>query len=575
MKEKNKFMKKFSFSCELGKDPNNKLFDKIFEENFMNNNYRKVKSIDQPNFKINQKAEDIKQNNENNDVYIFTYEYLIKNGLLLELNTNFFELNVYRFKKILEDTINKVNSNIENFDKISSDYGFELIQNLSILYVKIKDLNSFYLSEQLYGEAKSVSQIDLNNIIEKSVSKASRNTSDIVGQYYEESVLLYFLIHSNINSENILPRLLFYMNFIIFYYKNKKINMEFIPFNQLSENKYEGYNEMDFSFYTKEEIRLPMLSFGYQIFCNTLIYNYKEDEPVNNNTNDQIIFPEKTLTFFELKNNIKRTDDKKSINLPEFISYIQTFIGKLPIYIELYKSKQFINNNCKNIKFVFFYDHQKVKFEDSVMAKNMIKKEIDKKFNDIDININIQIIFGSKQIQSINYYELFLENRKTKNELNNTKDELNNTKNELNNTKNELNKTNAVLQETIEKVKSLEKELKNLNQYLPKESKIDVIKENVKPKGEKGDTIDIDEEKAEIKDDIGNLKKQFTGIKLKIFEEAITLPEWKSFIYKADNYVEIINNLSERLVNAKYEENMKKEQISKKANQLIKKIIKQ
>ena len=574
MEEKNKFMKKFSFSCKLRKDPN-KLFEIIFNENFMNKNYIKVKSNNQQNFIINPNAEDIKQNNENKDVYIFTYEYLIKNGLLLKLNTKFFQLNVYKFNRTLENTIKEVNSNIQNFDKISSDYGFEFIHYLSILYVKIKDINSFILSEQLYGEAKSVSKIELNDIIEKSVSNASRNTSDIVGQYYEDSVLLYFLNHSNINSENILPRLLFYMNFIIFNFENKKINMEFILFNQLSKNKNEGYNEMDFSFYTKKEIKIPMLSLGYQIFYNTLIYNYKEDEPVNNNTNDQIIFPEKTLTFFELKNNIKRTDDKKSINLPEFISYIQTFIGKLPIYIELYKSKQFINNNCKNIKFVFFYDHQKVKFEDSVMAKKMIKQEIDKKFNDIDININIQIIFGSKQIQSINYYELFLENRKTKNELNNTKDELNNTKNELNNTKNELNKTNAVLQETIEKVKSLEKELKNLNQYLPKESKIDVIKENVKPKGEKGDTIDIDEEKAEIKDDIGNLKKQFTGIKLKIFEEAITLPEWKSFIYKADNYVEIINNLSERLVNAKYEENMKKEQISKKANQLIKKIIKQ
>ena len=105
------------------------------------------------------------------------------------------------------------------------------------------------------------------------------------------------------------------------------------------------------------------------------------------------------------------------------------------------------------------------------------------------ININIQIIFGSKQIQSINYYELILENRKTKDELKNTKDELNNTKDELNN-------TNAVLQETIKKVNLLEKELKNLKQYLPKEPKIDVIKETVKPKGEKGDTIDIDEKKS-------------------------------------------------------------------------------
>jgi hypothetical protein len=353
MEEKNKFMKKFSFSCKLRKDPN-KLFEIIFNENFMNKNYRKVKSNNQQNFIINPNAEDIKQNNENKDVYIFTYEYLIKNGLLLELNTKFFDLNVHKFKRTLENTIKEVNSNIQNFDKISSDYGFEFIHNLSILYVKIKDINSFILSEQLYGEAKSVSKSELNNIIEKSVSNASRNTSDIVGQYYEDSVLLYFLNHSNINSENILPRLLFYMNFIIFKYENRKISVEFIRFNQLSKNKNEGYNEMDFSFYTQKEIQIPMLSWGYQIFNNTLIYNHKEDNQVNNNTNNQIIFPEKTLTFFELKNDIKRIDDKKSINLKEFISYLNTFIGKLPIYIELYKSKQFINKDCKNIKLVFF-----------------------------------------------------------------------------------------------------------------------------------------------------------------------------------------------------------------------------
>ncbi len=561
MEEKNKFMKKFSFSCKLGKDPNNKLFEIIFNENFMNKNYKKVKSINQQNFIINPKAEDIKPNNENTDVYIFTYEYLIKNGLLFELNTNFFQLNVHKFKKTLENTIKEVNSNIQNFDKISSDYGFELIHNLSILYVKIKDINSFILSEQLYGEAKSVSQNELNDIIEKSVSNASRNTSDIVGQYYEESVLLYFLNHSNINSENILPRLLFYMNFIIFNFENKKINIEFILFNQLSKNKNEGYNEMDFSFYTQKEIQIPMLSWGYQIFNNTLIYNHKEDNQVNNNTNNQIIFPEKTLTFFELKNDIKRIDDKKSINLTEFISYLNTFIGKLPIYIELYKSKQFINKDCKNIKLVFFYDHQNGKFEDSIIAKNMIEKEIDKIFKDIDININIQIIFGSKQIQSINYYELILENRKTKEELKNTKDELNN--------------TNAVLQETIGKVNLLENELKNLKQYLSKEPKIDVINETVETKEEKGDTINIDEKKTEINFEIDNLKKQLTGIKLKIFEKAITLPKWVRFIYEADNYVEIINNLSESLVNAKYAENMNKEQITKKASQLINEIINQ
>ncbi len=145
----------------------------------------------------------------------------------------------------------------------------------------------------------------------------------------------------------------------------------------------------------------------------------------------------------------------------------------------------------------------------------------------------------------------------------------------MKNTKDELNNTNAVLQETIGKVNLLENELKNLKQYLSKEPKIDVINETVETKEEKGDTINIDEKKTEINFEIDNLKKQLTGIKLKIFEKAITLPKWVRFIYEADNYVEIINNLSESLVNAKYAENMNKEQITKKASQLINEIINQ
>ena len=81
--------------------------------------------------------------------------------------------------------------------------------------------------------------------------------------------------------------------------------------------------------------------------------------------------------------------------------------------------------------------------------------------------------------------------------------------------------------------------------------------------------------KTLINNEIDNLKKQLRGIELKIFEKAITLPKWMKFIYEADNYVEIINNLSKSLVNAKYAKNMKKDQIEKTAFQLINEIINQ
>ena len=154
----------------------------------MENNYTNynIKKNDIDDFKINPKAEDIEKNNY---VYIFTFEYLLKNGLLLELNKEFFNLKLNKFQRTLENVIKEINTNIQDLDKQINDYGFELINNLSILYTKISDIKSFILGEKLYGEAKGLSENDLNNIIEESGSNNSENTTDIVGQYYEDNYI--------------------------------------------------------------------------------------------------------------------------------------------------------------------------------------------------------------------------------------------------------------------------------------------------------------------------------------------------------------------------------------------------
>ena len=103
--------------------------------------------------------------------------------------------------------------------------------------------------------------------------------------------------------------------------------------------------------------------------------------------------------------------------------------------MKLYKSKNFVNENCNNVEFIYFYNHNKDKFEFSFEAKNMIKNEIDKNLKDFDIDINFQIILGSKQIHTIDYYELYLDNKKIMEELNNTKNRLNKLEEEINNIK--------------------------------------------------------------------------------------------------------------------------------------------
>ena len=603
-----KIEQKLNFSYET-ENPNYEFLVKIFNEDFLRKNYNNALKLKEPKETIdkssNSKSKNKAPNNpydnleliinpkierindyHNNEVFLFTYDYLLKNGLLLTLSENYFRGVLYKFQKTLNTAINEINTNIRNLDQIANNYGVEFINDLSILYAKIKDIHSFILSTQLYGEAKSM---DLNNIIAGSISNVSSNTSDIVGQCYEDNVLLYFLNNSNINAENVLPRVFFYIDFIIFKYANKKINIEFIPFNLLFTDKTENYNEMDFSFYTKKNIQIPMSSMKYQIFTNTLIYNHKEDVQVKNYNNNEIIFPENTLTFFEMKNNISRIQGKKSINLEDLISKIRTFLSKLPIYMKLYKSKNFINENCNNIKFIFFYDHQNGKIDDPKRAKDLIKKEIDNRFkNNVDINIDIQIIFGSKQIQSINYFNLFLENNNTKEQLNQTKKELdntneelnqtkkklNNTNEELNQTKKELNNTNEELKQTNIKVTKLEEELESMKKILNNRNPNN-INECVEFEKEKEEIIELEETKININKEIDNYKKNFKGIKLKIFEKAIDMLNSGEYINKDKELIKLIQSLSEKLTAKKFtnicfDTNF----IKKKASQLIKTIIK-
>ena len=197
--------------------------------------------------------------------------------------------------------------------------------------------------------------------------------------------------------------------------------------------------------------------------------------------------------------------------------------------MKLYKSKNFINENCNNVEFVYFYNHNNGKFEDSFATKNMIKREIDNNLKDLDIDINFQIIFGSKQIQAINYYELYLENKKIKEELNNTKNRLN----------------------------MLEEELNNIKKYLPnintdktfKDEKNENDGKNIR-NNEKKETIELDERKMMINEEIDKLKNDFKDIKLKIFEKAITLPKIVESINEYD--INMISKLARKLNEKEY-----------------------
>ena len=535
MKDAEKFKKiqgKLSFNYTKADNINYPLFLNIFDDSFIKSNYKNCQeNINDKNFNnfiINPTAEQLVKKNRVDGVFLFTFDYIIRNGLLIELNKNFFRNKLHKFQKILDKYITQVNSNINNLDKKTEEFGTEFIKDLPLLYVKIDDIKSFILNMELYGETKDFSQDDLKNLLENSVSNVSRDTSEIVGQFFEDSVLIYFLQHLNIKPKSILPRLIFYMDFILFRCQKNKIYLEFVPFNQLKKEKTESYNEIDFCFYTTEDIQIPKSVFDNKIFVNTLKYAHNKETEIKEK--EGLIFPQETLTFFELKNNIdKDTNNNNYINLDSLINQLETFMTKLPIYIELYKTKKLINNDCKKIELVFFYNHNFCKLEDSVKAKNSIKEIIEKRFLDMNININIEIIFASKQIQTINYCELMIEN---------------------------INFKKRIIQLEIE-VEQMKKAINN---------KQDIQKEIFK----KDEGLALDELNDRINDKVEEYKRKFTGIKSDIFSKIVEKEKFKEYVHNDENNIIAIDNLANYLKN----EIINEELNSKGKNKLVKKILK-
>ena len=66
------------------------------------------------------------------------------------------------------------------------------------------------------------------------------------------------------------------------------------------------------------------------------------------------------------------------------------------------------------VKLIFFYNHELWEIDDLIKTKKKLNEIIGNKFQDSNIKIILEIIFGSKTIQSINILDFILENGKTK-----------------------------------------------------------------------------------------------------------------------------------------------------------------
>ena len=534
----NSIKNSLDFNFQIGGNPNFELlkiiFDKVFiSENFnrfnrdnendknKKNNKNKIGYIINPN-----KNDFLKRKNK---VFLFTFDYFIDIGILLELTTGFFNIKNPQYKRILDILIRDINKNIKSLESKRDNFCFAFIDNLSLLYFKIKDIIFFILNAELYGEAKTLSKEDLQNLMEISISNVSINTTDIVGHSYEDSILFYFLKYSNINKNKILPRLLLYMNFIILKINKKKITIEFVPFNKFRNGKSDILNGIDFSFYIQNEIQIPINNMNYEIIKYSIEYgpNINSEE---NNKGPDLIFPSKTLTFFELKNNVYNIkDDNKTFDLDKLLEMMKIFISKIPIYIRLYKSKNFINEKCNKVKLNFFYNHEFDEIPDLTKAKNKIKEIIEDELKNSNVNIILEIIFGSIKIQLFNYFDFILESRQIKENYEELKEKYEKIKNKLENIEKKFKKYEEKKFERNEKLNKIIIENKEKQDQETKGNNI------------KGEIIELDEKKEDFNQEIIYYEKNFKGNKLEIFKKVINNKDFIEIIKNKENGIKMLS----------------------------------
>lgn len=405
---------------------NNQLLEKIFSQPFIKENIKRYNQYKNNNnffkFILNPTLEQI-NSNKNNNIFIFTYDFFLNLGIYPMFSESYFNTNI--FKTLRKKGIEKINNNINKLKEYSSEIGFSVsTSGLSIFYYKIKDFKVFLLENQLDGPTKEFNSNEIYDSISTTMSQMTNNTSSMVGHIFEENVLIYILKNANLKSNQIFPRVFLYLKYIILNVSSKsRINFEFVPFNILVD-KIEGYNEVELSFCTDKNITIPLTSelLKYNLFNFTI--------NVPKNDTKTLIFKENELNFFEIKNNMDNTKD--DITYKEFLGEIKSFAGKIPLFCEIYKIKNFIDyEQCKGINLFYIYNQKYIKFNDSENMREELSKILYEKIK-LNIKITLNVLYCSKQIQSINYFNLFYDNMKMKNELNKTKNELNETKDEFN-----------------------------------------------------------------------------------------------------------------------------------------------
>ena len=248
-----------------------------------------------------------------------------------------------------------------------------------------------------------------------------QNMDYLQGLTFEE-LILFIILDRLKNKYELLPRILFYENFMTIFGEKVK----------LFYNNPSGYKEIDYVIYSKDNCKYkddsPLIIQNY--------YNYNKQE-----TDLQFEIKKDTLYFFELKSSAYYIND----------NFFDTTFNKCQEFANLYESKNMINKDVKK-EIMLIYDNK----SDSSLPQKYEKKIMDflKKNKDYSFSIVYSIktyyffshslaikkyddIKNENKILTKKYDDIKNENKILENKIKNLNDEIEKLKVQINGSSNQ------------------------------------------------------------------------------------------------------------------------------------------
>ena len=327
---------------------------------------------------------------ENNEVTLFSPDFLIKNNMKLQYNYDDFQIfnenndcpNLFSF--ILDKAIIEMNKGINGEkmdDDIVSNIGIIEFKDKSVgVYLNMVNMTEYYESENLKKNLIPKIKNNVLHLVCSSVNTESRaftEDSETEEKYkkekYTDQQKLYMEYTAHVHEEQIstmiinligneilgngmkrLPRIIFYFNFYILKSKEEKERIAFF----LNDKVY-GFEEADGVFYLDNSKEDVILNERDNIpFINIMKFDLINPTNISHEDNKKIIFKNNTLIFIEVKNTFplkyeKKNNERKILGIKDTKVLITNIVKKAIKFKEIALS---LKKTIDKIHILLFYD---------------------------------------------------------------------------------------------------------------------------------------------------------------------------------------------------------------------------